>query len=64
MTAVELIGPYHGDSFGGDGTHTAAIGWDGLYIGACYPDRIAGIRIDRDDVPIGWTSRSSVIRAH
>ena len=30
MTSVELIGPYHRESYGG---HTAAVGWSGLSIG-------------------------------
>ena len=28
MTSVELIGPYHRESYGG---HTAAVGWNGYF---------------------------------
>ena len=31
--SVELVGPYFADSYGGGGTHKAAIGWKGLTIG-------------------------------
>ena len=31
--SVELVGQYYGDSYGGGGVHTAAVGWQGLKIG-------------------------------
>lgn len=59
--SVELVGPYHGDSYGGNGTHTAACGWDGLRIGKIFLDgRKAPYRIDRNGVPIGWAPGSSL----
>jgi hypothetical protein len=38
---VKLVGPYHGDSYGGGGTRNAAIGWQGLKIGGCEGGRPA-----------------------
>lgn len=58
--SVELTGPYHGDSYGGGGTHWAAIGWTGLTIGAIIEGRAAPYRIDRDGIPIGWAPASSL----
>lgn len=58
--SVELVGPYHGDSYGGGGTHRAAIGWQGLRIGAIREGRAAPYRIDRNGTPIGWAPASSL----
>jgi hypothetical protein len=59
--SVELIGPYHGDSYGEGGTHTAACGWSGLTIGRVFTDgRAAPYRIDRHGTPIGWAPASSI----
>ena len=58
--SVELVGPYHGDSYGGHGTHTAAVGWKGLTIGAIKEGRAAPYRIDRNGTPIGWAPKSSI----
>jgi hypothetical protein len=58
--SVELVGPYHGDSYGGGGTHTAACGWSGLRIGQIISGRKAPYRIDRNGTPIGWASGSSL----
>ena len=56
-----LIGPYHGDSYGGNGTHTAAVGWDGLVIGEIVDlRRKAPFRIDRHGVPVAWAPASSL----
>ena len=60
MCDVELIGPYHGDSYGGHGTHTAAVGWSNLTIGAVCPGRAAPFRIDRNGTPIGWAPARSI----
>jgi hypothetical protein len=60
-TAVELIGPYHGDSYGEGGTHTKACGWENLTIGKIFTDgRKAPNRIDHDGTPIGWAPDSSI----
>jgi hypothetical protein len=58
--SVELVGPYYGDSYGGSGTHTAAVGWKGLTIGAIREGRKAPYRIDRNGTPIGWAPASSL----
>ena len=58
--SVELVGPYHGDSYGGGGTHTAAVGWSGLTIGDIKDGRAAPYRIDRNGTPIGWAPASSI----
>ena len=58
--SVELIGPYQGDSYGGNGTHTAAVGWKGLTIGDIKEGRAAPYRIDRNGTPIGWAPKSSI----
>jgi hypothetical protein len=58
--SVELVGPYHGDSYGGGGTHTAACGWSGLKIGQIISGRKAPFRIDRNGTPIGWAPLSSL----
>ncbi|KAK8888383.1 hypothetical protein M9Y10_039453 [Tritrichomonas musculus] len=58
--SVELVGPYHGDSYGGGGTHTAAVGWKNLKIGAIREGRAAPYRIDRNGTPIGWAPASSL----
>jgi hypothetical protein len=58
--SVELVGPYHGDSYGGNGTHTAAVGWNGLKIGQYIEGRAAPWRIDRNGTPIGWAPTSSL----
>ena len=58
--SVELVGPYYGDSYGGNGTHTAAVGWKGLTIGAIKEGRKAPYRIDRNGTPIGWAPASSL----
>lgn len=58
--SVELIGPYNGDSYGGGGTHTAAVGWTGLTIGAIKEGRHSPYRIDRNGIPIGWAPESSI----
>jgi hypothetical protein len=59
--SVELVGPYHGDSYGGGGTHTAAVGWKNLVIGDIVDlSRKAPFRIDRDGVPIAWAPASSL----
>jgi hypothetical protein len=58
--SINLIGPYHGDSYGGNGTHTAACGWPGLRIGRTFKDgRAAPFEIVRDGVTIGFAARSS-----
>jgi hypothetical protein len=58
--SVELVGPYHADSYGGGGNNTAAVGWQGLRIGAIAPGRAAPFRIDRNGTPIGWAPGSSL----
>jgi hypothetical protein len=58
--SIELVGPYHADSYGGGGTHTAAVGWRGLTLGDFLPGRPAPFRIDRNGTPIGWAPWSSV----
>jgi hypothetical protein len=58
--SVELVGPYHADSYGGGGTHTAAVGWQGLKIGEIIPGRAAPYRIDRNGTAIGWAPASSL----
>jgi hypothetical protein len=58
--SVNLVGQYYGDSYGGNGTHTIAIGWSDLYIGEFIPGRFAGFRIDRYGEPIGWAPMSSI----
>ena len=58
--SVELIGPYFGDSYGGNGKHTAAVGWKGLTIGDIKEGRTAPYRIDRNGTPIGWAPASSI----
>lgn len=58
--SVELVGPYHADSYGGGGTNTAAVGWSGLRIGAICSGRAAPFRIDRNGTPIGWAPGSSL----
>ena len=58
--SVELVGPYHADSYGGGGTHTAAVGWSGLTIGDIKEGRAAPYRIDRNGTPIGWAPKSSI----
>ena len=60
LMSVELVGPYHGDSYGGHGTHTAAVGWSGLTVGDYKPGRAAPVRIDRNGTPIGWAPLSSI----
>jgi hypothetical protein len=59
--SVVLVGPYHGDSYGGGGTHTKACGWPGLKIGRIIPERAAPFRIDDDEGPIGWAPASSLL---
>lgn len=58
--SVELVGPYYGDSYGGNGEHLAAIGWKGLTIGTIIEGRKAPYRIDRNGTPIGWAPASSI----
>ena len=58
--SVELVGPYFADSYGGGGTHTAAVGWSGLSIGRIIEGRKAPYRIDRNGVAIGWAPASSL----
>ena len=58
--SVELVGHYFGDSYGGGGTHTAAVGWQGLKIGDIKEGRKAPYRIDRNGTPIGWAPASSL----
>jgi hypothetical protein len=58
--SVELVGHYHGDSYGGGGVNWAAIGWDGLRIGDVKHGRPAPFRIDRNGTPIGWAPGSSI----
>ena len=58
--SVELVGPYYGDSYGGHGVHTAAVGWKGLTIGTVIEGRKAPYRIDRNGTPIGWAPASSL----
>ena len=58
--SVELVGKYYGDSYGGGGEHTAAVGWQGLKIGDIKEGRKAPYRIDRNGTPIGWESASSL----
>ena len=58
--SVELIGPQHGDCYGRNGTHTAAVGWKGLTIGDIKEGRAAPYRIDRNGTPIGWAPKSSI----
>ena len=58
--SVELVGPYFADSYGGGGTHKAAIGWKGLTIGDIKEGRKAPYRIDRNGTPIGWAPASSI----
>ena len=60
--SVELVGPYYGDSYGGNGTHSIANGWEGLRIGQIFLDgRKAPFRIDRNGTPIGWAPASSLV---
>ena len=58
--SVLLIGPYYGDSYGGGGKHTAAVGWSRLTIGRIFSDRAAPVEIKHDGVTIGWAPWSSV----
>jgi hypothetical protein len=58
--SVALVGPYHGDSYGGGGTHNAAVGWQGLRIGDYQAGRAAPWRIDRNGTPIGWAPTNSL----
>ena len=58
--SVELVGQYYGDSYGGGGVHTAAVGWQGLKIGDIKEGRKAPYRIDRNGTPIGWATASSL----
>ena len=58
--SVELVGQYYGDSYGGGGVHTAAVGWQGLKIGDIKEGRKAPYRIDRNGTPIGWAPASSL----
>jgi hypothetical protein len=58
--SLQLVGPYHADSYGGGGTHTAAVGWQGLKIGDIIPGRAAPFRIDHNGTPIGWAPASSL----
>jgi hypothetical protein len=57
---VHLVGAYHGDSYGGGGTHTAAVGWSNLTIGQYIQGRNAPYRIDHNGTPIGWASLNSI----
>ena len=58
--SVELVGPYHADSYGRGGTHTTAVGWNNLQIDDIKEGRAAPYRIDRNGTPIGWAPASSL----
>jgi hypothetical protein len=58
--SIQLVGPYHADSYGGGGTHSIAVGWKGLRIGQVIKGRKAPYRIDHNGVPIGWAPASSI----
>jgi hypothetical protein len=57
---VNLVGAYHADSYGGGGTHTAACGWENLYVGTVIEGRAAPYRIDRNGTAIGWAPLRSI----
>lgn len=60
-STVYLIGSYNGDSYGGHGTHEAAIGWGDLKIGRVFMDgRAAPVEIMRYGQTIGFTTLSSI----
>ena len=63
---VELIGPYYGDPYGGHGRHTAAVGWNDLYVEQIIegntqsPYRIKQ-RSGSGSTGVGWAPRGSLI---
>jgi hypothetical protein len=60
---VVVTKPYAGDSYGGNGEHTAVCWKDGCYIGEVIAGRSSGIRVDREGVPVAWASRGGIARA-
>jgi hypothetical protein len=59
---VDLVGPYHGDSYGGGGTHTIACGWPGLKVEDIKHGRAAPYMVCQDGEAIGWAPESSIRR--
>jgi hypothetical protein len=58
---VELVGKYSGDSYGGGGTHSRAIGSGGLSIGRVFRvGRQLPFEILRDGVAISWAPAHSI----
>lgn len=59
--AIDLIGEYAADSYGGGGGNSRAIGWDGLALGRVFTDgRSCPYEIKKDGTTIGWAPLGSI----